>query len=521
MPEPTAGPPVPTAEPPAGMLRRIVRFIPKLDDLGIRLGDWPGNAWVTRLNAIQIVVWLVVGGAILMRTGHFTYDQAYFYELSVRVAEHLRPAAYGPFVSGFRPSPLTPGGLMYDVYALPFLFFRDPRWGLAWIDLLAASGAWLLDRGLRRLGGAPPLRLALVTFATWAMFHARLTSTFWNANLFLFTTPGLLYVTARTISAARLWPWGLAFGGLAALGVQTHLSGAMAVALCSAVLVLRRPSALWSLWSLGTLAAFAVTFLPFVFTDRAVGYADWHLVRAATPELHTLEWPTLRQCLLAPVTFAAHPDRYDAMFPPFQGWMAVVIGVSAWAALAAAVLGVVARFPLKLVAVVAYVALPRFFEVVNRGYLDHYVAAVIPFCQLWPAAGVALLLSGPRPLKVLGGVYLWAFALSGAALLLAQAEGNWVVWPQNPWNGRPVSVQIERTKQLLDMNRPLYSGPGDESAFVHAVLAKRLFQRELEFSVYGQSCHVDVILSGVAPPLPSTTTSKLIPLAANSAFVCP
>ena len=61
---------------------------------------------------------------------------------------------------------------MYELLAVPFLVFRDPRWGMAWVHLLCAAGAWLLDRSIKRSGAPASLRLAFITLETWGLSHA-------------------------------------------------------------------------------------------------------------------------------------------------------------------------------------------------------------------------------------------------------------------------------------------------------------------------------------------------------------
>jgi hypothetical protein len=114
-----------------------------------------------------------------------------------------------------------------------------------------------------------------------------------------------------------------------------------------------------------------------------------------------------------------------------------------------------------------------------------------------------------------------AFVASGAALLVAQWNGRWVVWPDNPWNGRPVTHEIEQTRQALALGRPVPSGPGDEAAFVESVVARRLFGKELRFDVSGSTCTVDLALSGLDAPLSVRTKARLIDLGPDSVFVCP
>src|SRR5208282_3059765 len=169
---------------------------------------------------------------------------------------------YGPFVSGARGSPLIPGGLLYCLLAVPFLFFRDPRWGHAWLILLSLFGMLLLDRALRRLSLSPAARISTVLLLNWSLAHARAVETFWNGDVFTFTTPALLWLAMRLRDEqGRGIAWAALFGLIAALAVQTHLSGGMAVLLTLLVLI-RQPGALS--WPRGVAMAgvFALAFVP-------------------------------------------------------------------------------------------------------------------------------------------------------------------------------------------------------------------------------------------------------------------
>jgi hypothetical protein len=89
-----------------------------------------------------------------------------------------------------------------------------------------------------------------------------------------------------------------------------------------------------------------------------------------------------------------------------------------------------------------------------------------------------------------------------------------------PWNGMSVSYQVEKVREHLARGELPPSGPGDESALTRAVVAKRLFGRELLFSVYGMACRVEIPLTGLAPPPQVPPDTRVLPLASNSVFLC-
>src|SRR5262245_48155087 len=66
-----------------------------------------GEALVTYGNVALILAWAVFAMWQLPARGHFAFDEAYFYEQSVRVSEGQFPI-YGPFISGDERPALTP-----------------------------------------------------------------------------------------------------------------------------------------------------------------------------------------------------------------------------------------------------------------------------------------------------------------------------------------------------------------------------------------------------------------------------
>ena len=517
-----AEPPATPSHPVRRSLGWALERLRAVDRLGADMGSWPGDVWATRINRVQILVWTVLSGSVLVRTGHFTYDQAYFYELAVRTAEALRLPGYGPFVSGVQDSPLTPGGMLYAVLSVPFLLVRDPRWGMAWLHLLSAGGMLLFDAALRRLGVQPAMRIATLVLMGWSVAHARATETFWNGDVFVFATPTLLYLTARLVTeASSRWKKVVLFGLVSAVLVQTHLSGAMAISVCLAVWLVQRPESFTVRRLALVVAIVALCYVPYFVSESQVDFINTHWLRSAVPSGERHWTAAMTRSLLAPIAYVSHPEYPVQLWPPFpHTWPGWVIGLSGVGAAVFALLGLFTRFSLKLSSVLVFLGLPVFFWLNGRDYFDHYAQAVVPFCCLWAGAGAGRLLAAGGPWRALTLAYLVAFCGGATALLLTQLREP-VLHPVMPWNGMNVAYQVKLVREELARADLPGSGPGDESALTRAVVARRLFGRELWFNVYGMKCRVEIRLTGLGPPQEQPPGTRVLPLAANSVFVCP
>ncbi|HYR55147.1 MAG TPA: hypothetical protein VEM39_03460 [Myxococcaceae bacterium] len=510
------GPPSTGSTPGRGIASTLERLGRAFEEMGLPLADWPSPPTATFINVAQVVAWTALALVILPGRGHFTYDQAYFYELSVRVTETLRPPAYGPFVSGTDPAALTPGGSLYLVYSIPFFIFRDPRVGVGWIILLSAAGLLLIDRSLVKLGSPSSLRLALVSTLTWSLWHGRFTDTFWGPNLFLFSTPALLYATVRIArDESPAWYWSVLFGLLSALSLQIHASGSLAIAACGLVWATQRTQRLRLSWIGLALLGFTAAYIPYLRVELRDYWVDSRLLQRAIPAGFDSEaiWRSLGAWLLYP----SHAQTRKALAAFSSGdWHGQLFGASLVLGAALSVLGLGVAFRPKWVPVLLVLALPLYFRVTGRPYYDHYVVAALPFFCLPAAAGAASLLSSPL-WRWLAITYFGAFAAAGIALLVAGQE---VLRPNDRWNGQTVEFQLARTRRAIANNTPVLSGTLDEAAFVEWVVARRLFGRPLLFQVESHLCDVAVWLSGVNPPIEERADQLLVPLAANSVFVC-
>lgn len=496
------------------VLRRAVsgvaRTLGRVEAAGLPLADWPSPRATTWINAAQVVAWTALALVVLPGRGHFTYDQAYFYELSVRVAETLRPNAYGPFVSQTDPAVMTPGGGLYLVYSIPFFFFRDPRIGVAWIIILSAFGLFLIDRLLVRLEAPSSLRFGLISLLTWSLWHARFTDTFWNANLFLFSTPALLYVAIRNAQAEKpAAHWSILFGLLSALSLQIHASGLLAILAACLLWATQRPNTFGPRQLGLALCGLLVAYLPYVLVELRDGWINSRALRNAV--LHRFDRNAIRASLGAYLLYPSHARAEQLV----NSW-SFSLFASLFIAGVLSLVGLCARFPSKATAVLMMVAVPLYFALSGRSLYDHYVISVMPILTLPAAAGVAWLVSR-NTLRWVAFVYLAVFVVVGIVILLA---GQQELRPGDPWNGQNFAFQRERARQAIGSGGVVRSGTMDEGAFVQWVVARRLLDRPLMFQVGSNICDVALRLSGVDPPVWKNTNKLLVPLAPNSVFLC-
>lgn len=500
--------------------QRFTSTIERFNKSGRDAEGWPSERTATRFNAVLISVWGLFCVNILVHTGHFTYDQAYFYEHAVRVADKLRWPAYGPFVSGITPSPLTPGGMLYVALSVPFLIFRDPRVGVVWLHILAALGAWLFQRSLAMFKVPPAIRLGALALYVLSLAHARAVETFWNGDVFLFTTPAMLFLAATIIhqTRERLWPH-IGLGVLSALSLQTHLSGGMAVLACLSIVLVFKPSALRPKGLLAIGLALAACYLPYFLVEAATGYPNSALLRTAVPSGTQYSIAAMLRSLITPMMYTAHIENPSGLVSfSSDDWAVWAALISGWVSLALCALGLFVRQPLKLWSCGIVLALPIYYRLTGRPYADHYVASVVPFVCLIPGAGLGWILSQGSRFRVAGFAYLGLYAAAAFAILLTQLSRP-VISPGNPWNGQTVALQLQRTRAALATGKPIPSTPGDDGAFILSVLAKRVLGKELIFAVQKQeNCKADVDLSGFGR---SHSARKIvIPLGNNSVFRC-
>ena len=229
---------------------------------------------VSTINIIQIIAWTILAWWLLPGNGHFLYDEAYFFHQAHCVGQLEKFPMLGPYISGTSPTAFTPGGGLYLLLAIPFLFFNDPRYGTAWIILLSALAIGVCDRILCLTRALPELRLSLVTLLTWSYWHFWFSDRIWNVNLFWFCSLTLLAITCYGLArhTGPPWYWGILFGIFAALALQIHLGGILAVACCMGLIAgYGRHLFSWRQFVLAT-AGFILLYMPYLLGEISNGF---------------------------------------------------------------------------------------------------------------------------------------------------------------------------------------------------------------------------------------------------------
>jgi hypothetical protein len=430
----------------------------------------------TAIDLAQISAWTLLAAMVLPRGGHFRFDEAYLYDRAVDVAGSLRLAAYGTPASGTG-IPL-PGGGAIDLMALPYLFAKGPLAGAIWVVLLTAVGAWLFDRALARLGTEPFLRVAATTLFVWSFWHARFADRLWNPHLFLFATPLLLWCSAvlatseKEHQALPALAWGLA----AALVLQIHGSGLVAVALCAIAALPTRFSA----GALGAVVAGLVTgFAPYLWAEWPSRFANarqWLFGPGASGHP---DWTAVR---LGLESFAIFPSHAAAQFPghfargaPWENGQALTF----WVAIALVPAGFLVEGRWRWPCAAGLLLVPLSIWASGRGFIHHYVVGAYPFFMLPAAAGLAFWAGRSQRLAMVAAAYLAAFALFGAALIVHD-------YPRD--GDETIAQQIELTHELLSVGHRIRPDPTSLPArepLIYEVLARRVFGQELSFGADG------------------------------------
>jgi hypothetical protein len=434
-------------------------------------------AGASAINLAQISAWTLLAATVLPRGGHFRLDEARLYDAALAAARSLHLAAYGPIASG-REVPL-PGGGAIDLMAVPYLFANGPLAGVIWVVLLTAIGAWLFDRALARLSAEPFLRVAATTFFVWSFWHARFADRLWNPHLFLFATPLLLWLSACLATAASgetalALAWGLA----AALVLQIHASGLVAVALCALLLRgARLPRRAVSLAAAGVVAG----YLPYLWAEWPSHFANARKWIGPGARGH-VDWTAVR---LALESFAIFPSHAAASFPAHftsGAWWEDGQALSFWVALALVPFGFLVRGRWRLPCLAGLVLVPLSIWASGRGFTHHFVVGAYPFFMLPAAAGLAFWADRSERLATLAGAYLLAFALFGAALLIRNYSGG---------GEDTIPDQLELTADLLSVGHRIQPDPNSllsHEPLIFEVLARRDLGQELQFVTGGVPC---------------------------------
>jgi hypothetical protein len=348
--------------------------------------------------------------------------------------------------------------------------------------LLSALGAWLFDRALSRLNAEPFLRVAATTLFVWSFWHARFADRLWNPHLFLFATPLLLWLSACLATTANheralALAWGLA----AALVLQIHASGLVAVALCA--LLLRGARLPWrTIWlaALGLLAGYA----PYLWAEWPTRFANarsWFEGGLGG----RADWTAMR---LGLESFAIFPSHAAAVSPghfpagaPWDDAQALTFWLAALLVPFGFVLGSWHgrwRWP----CFAGLLLVPLSIWASGRGFTHHYVVGAYPFFMLPAAAGLAYWAERGDRLATVASAYLLAFALFGAALLLRGYGFG---------GDDTIADQLELTSDLLSIGHKIRPDPNSvlsHEPLVYEVLARRALGQELLLGTEGPPC---------------------------------
>jgi hypothetical protein len=447
----------------------------------LSINDAGGGFWTARrasaFNALQLAIWTCLALWRLPLGGHFLTDEARFYDAAFGVAQSRLPAPFGPPISQTLPVAYTPGGGLFDLYAPPFLFARDPLWGSVWVVVLTAVGLWLFDRTLQRLGASGRMRVIACALATWSIWHARFADRMWNAHAFLFAAPLLWWLSVRLRGAKRgAEAWALAWGAAAALLMQVHASGVLAVVvgIVWAFPALRR-ARLFGLAAAGVALAYA----PWLIFETRHGFAEAALLTSARPRGALLGVGAGRG-LAVFLKFASQSGRVAERAAP-DGVLGAAGLVTFWLAGVGLLFGLRVRGAWRRAWALTFVTVPLFLAVTGREYFDHYVIAPYPLYAVPSAAALSALAGRIRGFAWAALGYVSLFAALGVALLWREYV------PGSSWSTLPVQEEITRT---LVAQRSRISGVQGAEPKVYEVLARDLLGVSLEVAPDGMPCRL-------------------------------
>ena len=429
---------------------------------------------IAMVNHLQIIAWVLLAWWLLPGNSHFLYDEAYFFHQAHCTGRLEKFPRLGPYISGSSPTAFTPGGGLYLLLAVPFLFLDDPRYGTAWIILLSALAIAICDRILCLCQAPPELRLSLVTLSTWSYWHFCFSDRIWNVNLFWFCSLLLLAIThyglARPCRCS--WRWGIAFGICAALALQIHLGGALALA-CCLVLIGEHGRHLLSWRQLASATAgFIAMYLPYLLGEIQSDFRNSRCL------LHTLPANPVKfkQILRALLGLSCFSGNFDPLRQEYFCWIEPYLAIAGLGVgVMLVVLGFFYSHPWRRVTPLLLLLVPLYFYGNGRAYFHHYLAAIVPYCLLTPAAGAALLLSHPGWKRRMGLALLLIFAISGASTAYCKYR--------LAQNIPTVARRIARVQNLLAAGKPLPGARGGTTAFINWVIARNIFGRELTYLV--------------------------------------
>jgi dolichol-phosphate mannosyltransferase len=462
---------------------------------------------ISVLNVLQICIWTILALSILPTNGHFLYDEAFFYNEAMRTAKGEIFPVLGPYISGSTPQAYTPGGAVYLIYSLPFLFATNPAAGTAWVILLSAFSILVLDRVLKKINCDLILRFFAITFMTWNYWHFLYLDRIWNVHLFSAVSVLLLSLTLLAVGLRKLsLVMACGFGMLSALAVQIHMGGLLAVSICGVLLLTYLRKIGWFRILALMAAGFIIPYVPFIVSEISGNTQNIAAMMEVASAKHPPSLDAIKAALAAPFLYSSHvKSLVDAN--NFSG-LSLIQSLTFYGAIALILAGALQKNFFRRMALLSIFVLPLYFYLNKREYHDHYVAALMPYFAILPALGAAALFKRNAFLRSIILAYAVIFALGGG--LLAVRE----------YRSKPVEVtakgQIEEAKSIVKNDSVQVINPNthDTRAFRLWVLAKNVLGKDINFinSETQKPCQVQI---GRAP-----NNAEVYKIDQGSYFVC-
>lgn len=429
------------------------------------------------INICQISLWTILTLNLLPEAGHFLYDEAYYYNESLRIARGQLFPALGPFISGTDPTAFTPGAGLYLLYAPAFFFSSHPAAAVIWLICLSAIGLLIFDRMLRKCGAEPIFRLLVITLGTWGFWHFKMSDRMWNVNLYWFTNLSLLSLTMLAAHRNRIsLTQCILFGVLAAFAMQIHIGGALAVAVCGLIIMRHCFSSLLkqSPWMAG---AFFSMYVPYLIYDGIEGFANTKLLGNTIPHDYFSK-DAVAEAFKAVGVYGSHLDRISFLrkFPDSYFYE----GLTFYACLFLTAITLFTKHLFRMMTVIMTFILPVYFILNHRNYSSLYAAPLIPYAAVLPALGLTVLYKSFRVGKVVAIAYASFFAFSGYNLTTKHFKNA----------SNTIEHWISRTKSVLNRPTPLPLKEKSADYFIYWVIASNYLGRELIFDHKDQHCSV-------------------------------
>ena len=370
---------------------------------------------------------------LFLGDSHFAFDEAFFYDTALKIAQLKSFPVYGAFVTGA--SVRVPGGGFHLLMSLPLFFSRHPYGPLLLVMSLGSLGQYLIFILFRRFFGPKAAIFALIItiFNPFFVFFA---DSIWNPDVLIFFGALWLFLMVRALDGRA---WAIFFlGVLLTFLPQIHLSTVHLGIITLVLLAVKRPRLRYGILVLGVLIGLA-TYIPYFIVDfhhhfantlallhsgpkafqpvqvlRALAYLVVYPAGEATYFIAKGSWFTLKEWQFYPR--GMHTYLYDISNGHAWGYIVIaILFLSVILAFAAMVWWIVKgrdrNNPLFTLYWLNLVILPVEFLLARKEFFPHYTIVLFPLCLAPLSALVAK--SGPRLYKGL--------MIAGIVLALAQA----------------------------------------------------------------------------------------------------